>query len=67
VKREVTAINTKEPNLVEGFLQKHFRRIATRCGKLVRNFFSALCFVATLAYRLADANSEGWLGLVPSD
>jgi transposase len=29
---------------------KDFRRIATRYDKLARNFFSALCFVATLAY-----------------
>jgi hypothetical protein len=26
------------------------RRIASRYDKLARNFFSALCFVATLAY-----------------
>jgi hypothetical protein len=56
VKPEITAISTNERDLVERFFQKHFRRIATRCDKLVRNFFSALCFVATLAYRLADAN-----------
>lgn len=31
---------------------KDFRRIATRYDKLARNFFSALCFVATLAYSL---------------
>ena len=31
---------------------KDFRRIATRYDKLPRNFFSALCFVATLAYWL---------------
>ena len=31
---------------------KDWRRIATRYDKLARNFFSALCFVATLAYRL---------------
>ena len=31
---------------------KDFRRIATRHDKLARNFFSALCFVATLAYWL---------------
>jgi transposase len=31
---------------------KDFRRIATRYDKLARNFFSALCFVATLAYWL---------------
>ena len=29
---------------------KDFRRIATRYDKLAQNFFSALCFVATLAY-----------------
>jgi transposase len=29
---------------------KEFRRIATRYDKLAQNFFSALCFVATLAY-----------------
>lgn len=29
---------------------KDFRRIATRYDKLARNYFSALCFVATLAY-----------------
>jgi hypothetical protein len=29
-----------------------FRRIATRYDKLARNFFSDLCFVATLAYWL---------------
>jgi transposase len=28
---------------------KDFRRIATRYDKLAQNFFSALCFVATLA------------------
>jgi transposase len=33
---------------------KDFRRIATRYDKLARNFFSALCFVATLAYWLDD-------------
>ena len=31
---------------------KDFRRIATRYDKLARNFFSALCFVATFAYWL---------------
>ena len=31
---------------------KDFRRIATRYDKLARYFFSALCFVATLAYWL---------------
>jgi transposase len=31
---------------------KDFRRIVTRYDKLARNFFSALCFVATLAYWL---------------
>ena len=31
---------------------KDFRRIATRYDKLARNFFSAICFVATLAYWL---------------
>lgn len=31
---------------------KDFRRIATRYDKLARNFFSALCFVATVAYWL---------------
>ena len=31
---------------------KDFRRIATRYDKLARNFFSALCLVATLAYWL---------------
>ena len=31
---------------------KDFRRIATHYDKLARNFFSALCFVATLAYWL---------------
>ena len=34
------------------FVLKDFRRIATRYDKLARNFFSALCFVATLAYWL---------------
>ena len=29
---------------------KDFRRIATRYDKLAQNFFSALCFAATLAY-----------------
>ena len=29
---------------------KDFRRIATRYDKLAQNYFSALCFVATLAY-----------------
>jgi transposase len=29
---------------------KDFRRIATRYDKLAQNFFSALCFVAILAY-----------------
>jgi transposase len=29
---------------------KDFRRIATRYDKLAQNFFSTLCFVATLAY-----------------
>jgi transposase len=33
---------------------KDFRRIATRYDKLARNFFSALCFVATLVYWLDD-------------
>jgi transposase len=33
---------------------KDFRRIATRNDKLARNFFSALCFVATLVYWLDD-------------
>jgi transposase len=31
---------------------KDFRRIATRYDKLARNFFSALCLVAALAYWL---------------
>jgi transposase len=31
---------------------KDWRRIATRYDKLARNFLSALCFVAMLAYRL---------------
>jgi transposase len=31
---------------------KDFRRIATRYDKLARNFLSALCLVATLAYWL---------------
>ena len=31
---------------------KDFRRIATRYDKLARNFFSALCFVAAVAYWL---------------
>ena len=31
---------------------KDWRRIATRYDKLAQNFFSALCFVATLAYWL---------------
>jgi transposase len=31
---------------------KDWRRIATRYDKLGQNFFSALCFVATLAYWL---------------
>ncbi|MGH6851132.1 MAG: transposase, partial [Methylocella sp.] len=29
---------------------KDFRHIATRYDKLAQNFFSALCFAATLAY-----------------
>jgi transposase len=29
---------------------KDFRRIATRYDKLARNYFSALCFVATFAF-----------------
>ena len=29
---------------------KDFRRLATRYDKLARNFFSALCLVATFAY-----------------
>jgi transposase len=29
---------------------KDFRRIATRYDKLAQNFFSAVCFVATIAY-----------------
>ena len=29
---------------------KDWRRIATRSDKLAQNFFSALCFVATLAF-----------------
>jgi len=29
---------------------KDFRRIATRYDKFAQNFFSALCFAATLAY-----------------
>jgi transposase len=29
---------------------KDFRRIATRYDKLAQNYFSALCFAATLAY-----------------
>jgi transposase len=29
---------------------KDWRRIATRYDKLAQNFFSALCFVAILAY-----------------
>jgi len=29
-----------------------FRRIATRYGKLARNYFSALCLVATVAFWL---------------
>jgi transposase len=28
---------------------KHFKRISTRYDKLAQNFFSALCFVATVA------------------
>ena len=31
---------------------KDFRRIATRYDKLARNYFSALCFVATFAFWL---------------
>ena len=31
---------------------KDFGRIATRYNKLAQNFFSAVCFVATLAYWL---------------
>lgn len=31
---------------------KDFRRIATRYDKLAQNFFSALCFVATLTHWL---------------
>jgi hypothetical protein len=31
---------------------KDFRRIATRYGKLARNYFSALCLVAAVAFWL---------------
>ncbi len=42
----------KKRNVVERCFcrLKDFRRIATRYDKLARNFFSALCFVATLAF-----------------
>jgi transposase len=43
---------SKKRNVIErcfGRL-KDFRRIVTRYDKLAQNFFSALCFVATLAY-----------------
>ncbi len=33
---------------------KDFRRIAALYDKIARNFFSAVCFVATLAYWLVD-------------
>jgi transposase len=44
----------KGQNVVERCFSrlKDFRRIATRYDKLARNFFSAICFVATLAYWL---------------
>jgi transposase len=44
----------KDRNVVERCFcrLKDFRRIATRYDKLARNFFSAICFVATLAYWL---------------
>jgi transposase len=42
----------KNRNIVERCFcrLKGWRRIATRYDKLAQNFFSALCFVATLAY-----------------
>ena len=42
----------KKRNVVERCFcrLKDFRRIATRYDKLAQNFFSALCFVATLAF-----------------
>lgn len=42
----------KKRNVVERCFcrLKDWRRIATRYDKLAQNFFSALCFVATLAY-----------------
>ncbi len=44
----------KKRNVVERCFcrLKDFRRIATRYDKLARNFFSALCLVATFAYWL---------------
>jgi transposase len=42
----------KNRNAVERCFRwlKDFRRIATRDDKLAQNFFSALCFAATLDY-----------------
>lgn len=42
----------KQRNVVERCFcrLKDWRRIATRYDKLAQNFFSALCFVATLAF-----------------
>jgi transposase len=42
----------KKRNVVERCFcrLKDWRRIATRYDKLAQNFFSALCFVATVAY-----------------
>ena len=44
----------KNRNAVERCFRglRDFRRIATRDDKLAQNFFSALCFVATLACRI---------------
>jgi transposase len=41
----------KNPNVVERCFcrLKRFKRISTRYDKLAQNFFSALCFVATVA------------------
>jgi transposase len=43
---------SKKRNVIERCLGrlKDFRRIATRYDKHAKNFLSALCFVATLAY-----------------
>ena len=44
----------KKRNVIERCFSrlKDFRRIATRYDKLARNYFAALCLVATVAYWL---------------